>query len=120
MKTSLFTTSASLLLALGLFQGPMAHSYDKMTSDDKTLVKQIRQDLANDSSLPTDAQRINIVAINGTITLKGIVRSDQERSTIYNKVAAESGVSGVDNKLEVRTASNSDSTVERLSPDYRQ
>lgn len=107
MKTNPLLMASSLLLAVCLFQGPLARAnMNKMTSTDTALVAQIRQDLAEDSSLSAYAQNVKITAVNGKVTLKGPVQSDLERMNIYDKVVAESGVNSVDNKLEVRGAAN--------------
>jgi hyperosmotically inducible periplasmic protein len=71
------------------------------SKEDRTVTQKIRQAIMKDDSLSTDAKNIKIITINGVVTLRGPVASSQEKDTIARKVNGVSGVSRVDNQLEV-------------------
>lgn len=68
---------------------------------DRDLAKQIRQTIVKDDSLSTYAHNIKVIVKNGTVTLKGPVRSDEEKQTIVAKAAAIAGDGKVTDQLEV-------------------
>lgn len=55
-----------------------------------------------DKSLSTYAHNVKIITQNGIVTLKGPVRSDQERSAIEAKADGIAGKDNVTNQLEVK------------------
>lgn len=65
------------------------------------LSQRINTQLRSDNS--ASAQNVRVEASpNGTITLRGMVSSDQEKRSIENRVKGIQGVSSVDNELEVQ------------------
>lgn len=70
---------------------------------DRTITQKIRQALMSDNSLSTNAKNVKIITINGTVTLRGVVNSDQEKNAIVNKAQQVSGVKKVTNLLEVKS-----------------
>jgi osmotically-inducible protein OsmY len=80
--------------------GPTADQ-QKETKADRELAQKIRKAVVADKSLSTYAHNVKIVAMNGTVTLRGPVRSEQEKSAIEATAAAVAGVSQVKNELEV-------------------
>src|ERR1700742_1721627 len=73
----------------------------KMNPADRDMTKKIRAALHNDSSLSTYAQNIKIVSQDGKVTLKGPVRSDDEKSAIEAKATEIAGQGNVTNNLTV-------------------
>src|SRR5690349_16160754 len=69
--------------------------------DDLELTARIRRAIMSDRSLSTMAQNIKVISANGQVTLRGPVRSDQERTAIASDVHRVVGVNNVDNRLEV-------------------
>lgn len=68
---------------------------------DVEVTRQIRKRLTDDDSLSTYVKNIKIITKDGTVTLRGPVRSEDERSRVV-KVAEElSGGLKVINELEV-------------------
>jgi len=63
----------------------------KMNSSDRTLTQQIRKAVMADKSLSTYAHNVKIISQNGAVTLKGPVRSDEEKRTIAAKAAEVAG-----------------------------
>ena len=49
---------------------------------DRTLIQRIRQAIVADESLSTTAKNVKIMMINGLVTLRGPVRSLQEKGSI--------------------------------------
>jgi hyperosmotically inducible periplasmic protein len=79
---------------------PTADQQKENTSD-RQLAAQIRRAVVKDKSLSTSAHNIKIIAQNGTVTLKGPVKSEQEKQAIEAKAAEIAGASKVTSELEV-------------------
>ena len=73
----------------------------KMNPTDRDLAKRIRSAIVDDKSLSTYAHNIKIVAQDGEVTLKGPVRSEEEKSAIETKATEVAGAGNVVNQLEV-------------------
>jgi len=73
----------------------------KMNPTDRDLAKRIRSAITDDKSLSTYAHNIKIIAQDGTVTLKGPVRSEEEKSAIETKATEVAGAGNVINQLEV-------------------
>jgi osmotically-inducible protein OsmY len=72
-----------------------------MNPTDRDLSKRVRQSLMSDKSLSTYAHNIKIVARDGKVTLKGPVRSEEEKSAIEAKATEVAGAGNVTNELEL-------------------
>jgi len=73
----------------------------KMNSADRDLTKKIRAALHSDSTLSTYAHNVKIISQDGKVTLKGPVRSDDEKSAIEAKATEIAGQGNVTNMLTV-------------------
>ena len=73
----------------------------KMNPADRDLTKKIRMALHSDKSLSTYAHNVKIVSQDGKVTLKGPVRSDDEKASIEAKAAQIAGQGNVTNQLTV-------------------
>lgn len=73
-------------------------------SSDVDLTKRIRQSVIADKSLSTYAHNVKIVTLNGSVTLNGVVRSDEERNAVEMKAVAVAGQGKVTNALKVAPA----------------
>lgn len=73
----------------------------KMNPADRDTTKQIRAAIIKDKSLSTYAHNVKIITQNGKVTLKGPVRSDDEKSNIEGKAAAVAGAGNVTSQLTV-------------------
>jgi osmotically-inducible protein OsmY len=69
---------------------------------DRDITKQIRQALAKDNSLSTYAHNVKVVTQNGQVTLKGPVRSEDEKRAVEAKATAIAGNDKVTNNLDVK------------------
>jgi hyperosmotically inducible protein len=62
-----------------------------MNKSDRALTAKIRRSIMADKSLSTYAHNIKIISQNGTVTLKGPVKSDDEKSAVVAKAVAVAG-----------------------------
>lgn len=63
----------------------------KMNAADQDLTQKIRQSIMSDKSLSSYAHNIKIISQNGTVTLKGPVKSDDEKKNVMAKAVAVAG-----------------------------
>ena len=70
-------------------------------SNDLAITQKIRRSVIADKHLSTYAHNVKIVAVNGNVTLNGVVRNDHERSVIAAKAEAVVGEGKVVNSLSV-------------------
>jgi len=73
----------------------------KDSAGDRTITQRIRKSLVTDKSLSTYAHNVKIVSVNGTVTLNGVVRSEDEKSAIEAKAVSVAGSGHVVNDLKV-------------------
>jgi hyperosmotically inducible protein len=73
----------------------------KMNPEDRDTTKKIRAAIMKDKSLSTYAHNVKIITQNGKVTLKGPVRSGDEKSNIEAKAAAVAGAGNVSSQLTV-------------------
>ena len=65
----------------------------KNNRPDRELTKDIRQSILADKSLSSYAHNIKIISQNGTVTLKGPVKSEDEKQSVIAKAVAVVGSS---------------------------
>jgi osmotically-inducible protein OsmY len=68
---------------------------------DRTISQNLRQAITADDSLSTNGKNVKIITIDGTVTLRGPVRSEKEKTVIGAKAQQIAGVKNVDNQLEI-------------------
>ena len=68
---------------------------------DRTISQNIRDAITSDDSLSTNGKNVKIITNDGTVTLRGPVKSDKEKTDIEAKAKRVAGVKKVDNQLEV-------------------
>ena len=72
-------------------------------TSDRMLTKKIRQAIVADKSLSMYGHNVKIIAQNGAVTLKGPVKSDEEKQSIGSKAAEiAGGPNKVTNQLTVK------------------
>lgn len=69
---------------------------------DRKITQLVRQGVVADGALSMMGKNVKIITINGVVTLKGPVKSDQERASIEALAKRVAGVSKVDNQLEIK------------------
>lgn len=75
----------------------------KNNKSDRETTKQIRKALMSDKSLSTYAHNVKVISQNGTVTLRGPVRSEDEKKVVEAKAAEVAGQSNVKDELTVAT-----------------
>jgi len=74
----------------------------KDTRSDSDITQQIRRSIVNDKSLSTYAHNVKVITQHGQVTLKGPVRSEDEKKAIEAKAAEVAGENKVSSKLNVK------------------
>ena len=69
---------------------------------DRELAAAVRKAIVRDKSLSTNAHNVKVVAKDGTVTLRGPVRSDDEKTKVSHLTRQVEGVSNVDDQLLVK------------------
>jgi len=78
----------------------------KMNDADRTLTRKIRKAIHEDTTLSTYAHNIKIISQDGKVTLRGPVRSEEEKANIEAKAVAAAGQGNVSNELQVAPPKN--------------
>ena len=74
----------------------------KDNRSDRDITQQIRQSLMKDKSISTYAHNVKIVTQNGQVTLKGPVRSEDEKKAIETKASEVAGDGKVTSELNIK------------------
>jgi hyperosmotically inducible protein len=74
----------------------------KDNRSDRDITQQIRQSIMKDKSLSTYAHNVKIITQNGQVTLKGPVRSDDEKRTVEAKATEVAGENKVTSELNIK------------------
>jgi hyperosmotically inducible protein len=75
----------------------------KSNVSDRDLTKKIRQSIVGDKSLSTYAHNVKVISQNGVVTLKGPVRSEEEKKAIESKAMDIVGSGGrVNDEMSVK------------------
>jgi osmotically-inducible protein OsmY len=73
----------------------------KMSPEERELAQKIRSAIVADKSLSTYAHNVKILARDGKVTLKGPVRSEEEKQAIISKAGGIAGEGNVMDQLDV-------------------
>ena len=82
---------------------PQALTADQQaeTLQDRKLTQQIRRAIVKDKSLSTYAHNVKIVAVGGMVTLKGPVRSAEEKQAVQEIAAQIAGSEKIKNEMDI-------------------
>ncbi|GAC1701624.1 MAG: hypothetical protein NVS9B4_05280 [Candidatus Acidiferrum sp.] len=83
--------------------GAVTADKQPQSRDDLALAKKIRRAITSDSSLSTYAHNVKVVVRGGTVTLKGPVRSEDEKTAVAAKASEIAGADKVQNELTVKS-----------------
>ena len=72
---------------------------------DRDLTQQVRKAIESDKNLSEYAHNVKVITQNGQVTLKGPVRSEEEKSAVVAKAAAVAGEGKVTSELTVKPKS---------------
>lgn len=73
----------------------------KMNPADRELTRKIRSAITGDKSLSTYAHNVKVISRDGKVTLKGPVRSDDEKAAVLNKATSIAGQENVIDQLQI-------------------
>lgn len=73
----------------------------KMNPADRAITQKIRKSIHEDTTLSTYAHNVKIITQDGKVTLRGPVRSDDEKNVIQSKAVAVAGEENVTNNLTI-------------------
>jgi osmotically-inducible protein OsmY len=76
----------------------------KETPSDREIMQKIRKAVTSDKSLSTYAHNVKIISEHGKVTLKGPVRSEEEKKNIEAKATEIAGAGNVDDEMTVAPA----------------
>ncbi len=110
---------ASLTLALTFSPGLLTHAQqpdnsaqnrgqsptaDKQTNaqSDRKLAQAVRKAIVADKDLSMYAHNVKVIALNGMVTLKGPVKSDDEKQKVASDAASVSSADKITNQLTVK------------------
>jgi osmotically-inducible protein OsmY len=86
--------------------GEATADQQKMNTTDRDITAKIRRSIMADKSLSTYAHNVKIISQDGTVTLKGPVRSDDEVASIVSKATDITGSADkVINQMSVKPKS---------------
>ena len=71
------------------------------SAPDRELTAKIRKAIVDDDALSTNAQNVKIITRDGAVTLRGPVKSPEEKAAVAAKAQQVAGVKRVDNQLEI-------------------
>ena len=82
-------------------KGEVNADQQKENAGDREITKKIRQSLINDKGLSTYAHNVKVVVQDGKVTLKGPVRSEDEKKVVEAKAIEVAGAGHVTNEISV-------------------
>lgn len=88
-------------------RNPNEPTADRQQKDrsDRDITQQIRRSIVGDKSFSTDAHNVKVITQGGQVTLKGPVRSEEEKRAIEAKAAEVAGEGKVTSELTVKPKS---------------
>ena len=72
------------------------------SASDREITKNIRREMVKNDSLSAMAKNVKVITIDGKVTLRGPVHSEQEKMTVASIAEKIAGKGKVTNKLEVK------------------
>ena len=82
--------------------GAMTADQQSNAKSDVELTRRIRRAVVKDHSLSMLAHNVKIVSANGSVTLRGPVKTEEEKTAVASKAQAIAGAGNVNNQLEVQ------------------
>jgi osmotically-inducible protein OsmY len=88
-------------------KGAATADQQKENASDREITQKIRQSVMDDKSLSTSAHNVKVIAQDGQVTLKGPVRSENEKKTVEAKAVEVAGAGHVSNQITIASSKNS-------------
>jgi hyperosmotically inducible periplasmic protein len=73
----------------------------KMNPTDRTITQKIRAEIMKDKSLSTYAHNVKIITQDGKVTLKGPVRTQEEKAAVESKATTIAGDGNVTSQIDI-------------------
>ena len=71
------------------------------TKQDREITQKIRRALVNDKSLSTYAHNVKIITVGGMVTLKGPVKSEEEKRAVEEKATQIAGNDKIKSEIDI-------------------
>ena len=88
-------------------KGAATADQQKENAGDREITQKIRQAIMDDKTLSTYAHNVKIIAQDGQVTLKGPVRTEEEKKIVEAKATEVAGEGHVVNQMSVAPAKSS-------------
>ena len=88
-------------------KGAVTADQQKENHGDREITQKIRRALMDDKSLSTYAHNVKIVAQDGQVTLKGPVRTEDEKKTVEDRATAVAGSGHVTHEITIAPSTKS-------------
>ena len=85
-------------------KGAVTADQQKENAADREIAQKIRQSLVSDKTLSTYAHNVKVIVRDGQVTLKGPVRSKDERQAVEAKAIDVAGAGHVTNQISIAPA----------------
>lgn len=81
--------------------GAATADQQKENTNDRDIARRIRRALMDDKDLSTYAHNVKVIAQDGQVTLKGPVRTEEEKQTVEAKATEVAGAGRVTNQISI-------------------
>jgi len=71
------------------------------SESDRTITQEIRRAVVAQDRFSTNAKNVKIITVDGVVTLRGPVKTADEKATIASLAGRTAGAKRVDNQLEL-------------------
>jgi hyperosmotically inducible protein len=85
-------------------KGAVTADQQKENATDRSLTQKIRSALMADKALSTYAHNVKVISQGGNVTLKGPVRSSEEKQSVEAKAVEIAGAGHVSNQMSIAPA----------------
>jgi osmotically-inducible protein OsmY len=79
----------------------MTADQQSQTKEDREITQKIRKAVVSDKSLSTYAHNVKIITVGGMVTLKGPVKSADEKGTVEEKAGQIAGKNNIQSEIEI-------------------
>lgn len=88
-------------------KGAATADQQKENPNDREITQKIRRAILDDKSLSTYAHNVKIISQDGQVTLKGPVRTEEEKKSVEAKAVEVAGAGRVINQITIAPAKGS-------------
>lgn len=88
-------------------KGASTADQQKENGTDREITRKIRSALMDDKALSTYAHNVKVITQGGKVTLKGPVRTEQEKKTVEARATEVAGAGNITNQISIAPSKNS-------------